>query len=266
MKNSFPFPNIRQLVTPLIAILTAGVIIQLQWSKFDTTQALKAQTQSKAFYSLEEKQIESNTALFKKLPSLGYDNIIADWAFLSFIQYFGDDKARQATGYRLSSNFFETIVERDPTFLGMYPYLSASITLFGGNPTQTVKLLQQGTESIPEPMKPKAYFLWQAKGTDELLFLRNPKAAQASYEKAAEWASSSEDPEIRAIAARAKQTAQFLSKNPYSRNAQASSWFHILSSAIDDQTRTLAISQIKRLGGNVVVNSDGQVRIHFPES
>ena len=265
MEKTFPFPKLQQLITPLIALLTAMLVVNLQWSKFEKTKALNEETQNKAFYLQEEKQIAAQAALLKKIPTLGYDNLVANWAFLNFVQYFGDDKARRATGYRVNPDFFETIVDLDPRFLGMYPYLSSSVTLFSGNPTKSVELLEQGIAEIPEIMQPDAYFLWQSKAADELLFLGNPNAAQSSYEKAYEWASLSDNPDIQAIAIRSKQTAHFLAPNPDSRNAQISSWFNILASAIDDQTRALAISQIQRLGGTVEVDSQGGIQIDFPD-
>ncbi len=266
MDKKFPVSPLHHFVTPGIIFLATIAVITLQWSKFQTTKALQSETQSKSYYLLEEKQIAANAALLKKVPALGHDNLVADWAFLNFVQYFGDDNARAATGYRVNPDFFETVVDRDPRFLSMYPYLSSAVTLFSGNPTKSVDLLTQGIQEMPDSLKPDAYFLWQAKATDELLFLGDPAAAQASYEKVVEWASLSADPERQAIAARAQQTAQFLSQNPNSRNAQISSWFNILSSAIDDQTRSLAVQQIRNLGGTVEFSPEGRVRISFPES
>ena len=40
--------------------------------------------------------------MLKNLPSFGFDNLIADWTFLKFLQYFGDDEARDVTGYDLA--------------------------------------------------------------------------------------------------------------------------------------------------------------------
>ena len=160
--------------------------------------------------------------------------------------------------------FFEVAVERDPLFLDMYPLLSSTITLFGGNPTKSIELLDQGIKEIPEKLKPKAYFLLQSKATDELLFMGRPQAAEQSYRKAAKWASKSNTVENQAIAQRAIQTADFLSKNPESRSAQIAAWFNLLSTSIDERTQGLAIQQIQQLGGNVEF-IEGRIRITFPE-
>lgn len=255
-------PSLHQITAGIIALLSAGTVTYLQWTKLQALEETKPQTHQA--YLREEKQIETNIRLLGKLPSMGFDNLVANWAFLSFVQYFGDDQARSSTGYSVNPEFFEVIVDRDPNFLDMYPMLSSTITLFSGAPVKSIELIDQGLTNIPEELQPEAYFLWQVKATDELLFLGKPKAAEKSYRMAAEWASRSEDEETQAIGTRALQTAEFLAKNPNSRSAQVASWFNVLSSALDDRTRSRAIQQIQQLGGTVDF-TDGAVKISFPE-
>ena len=254
--------SFKPLLTAGIAFVSAATVIHLQWTRLAEKDAPKTLTQQE--YLLEEQQIETNIDLIEKIPSLGFDNLVANWAFLNFIQYFGDDNARKSTGYSVTPKFFDVAVERDPYFLDMYPMLSSTITLFGGEPTKSIQLLNQGLEQIPEKLKPEAYFIWQAKATDELLFLGKPEEAQKSYLKAAEWAALSNDEDVQLKALRSLQTANFLAQNPDSRTAQIASWFNVLSSAIDDRTRGRAIEQIQALGGKVTFN-DGVVDISFPE-
>lgn len=42
-----------------------------------------------------------------QMPTLGFDNLLADWNYLNFIQYFGDRQAREITGYTLSPFFLK---------------------------------------------------------------------------------------------------------------------------------------------------------------
>jgi hypothetical protein len=234
-----------------IFVLTAGVIANLQTKRLSQLEAKADQDRTKAEYLLESQQIKTSLKLLQKLPNLGFNNLIADWSYLNFLQYFGDDKARPKVGYSVSPDFFELAVARDPKFLGMYPYLSASVTLYAAKPQISVKLLEQATKSIPPSMYSEAYFLWHSKATDELLFLGRTKDAQQSYIKAAEWVSQSKDPNLQAIAQRSRQTAQFLATNPNSRRARVGAWFSILSNAIDDASRKLAVQQIQALGGQI---------------
>jgi hypothetical protein len=254
-----------RLLPIFLVLLTGGGVVCLQLSRLAQLEKKAAQQQTKAEYLREEKQTQASLMLLAQMPALGFDNLIADWAFLNFIQYFGDDKARPQTGYSVSPDFFKLAVARDPRFLGMYSYLSASVTLYAGKPQETVRLLQKGAQSIPPAMQSQAYFLWQAKGTDELLFLGRSKDAQKSYETAAAWASQSASPELQAIAARSRRTAEFLATNPDSRRARVGSWFNILTNAIDDPTRQLALRNIKALGGTLSVQN-GALQVKLPKT
>jgi hypothetical protein len=249
----------------LIFLISYGVVAHLQVSRLSQLNRKANQPLTKAAYVREEQQTQTSLKLLAKLPTFGFDNLAADWSFLNFLQYFGDDQARPKTGYRITPDFFQVIVDRDPRFLVMYPYLSASVSLYGGQPQQTVRLLQQGINAIPPAMQPESYFLWQAKATDELLFLGRTQDARHSYEMAASWASQSSDDRMQAIAARSLETAQFLATNPDSRSARVSSWYNILTNAIDDRTRQFAAKQIQALGGTII-QKNGAFQVKLPHS
>jgi hypothetical protein len=252
-------------LTTAIGLVSYGTIAHLQLSRLSQLDHTVSQLRSKADYLHEEQQTQNSLKLLAKLPTFGFDNLVANWSFLNFLQYFGDDQARPKTGYRITPAFFQVIVDRDPRFLRMYPYLSASVSLYGGQPQQTVRLLQQGLKAIPPTMHSEAYFLWEAKATDELLFLGKTQDAQHSYEMAASWASQSNDPQMQAIAQSSRQTAKFLASNPDSRRARVSSWFNILTNAIDDSSRQFAVQQITALGGKVSVAENGALQVKLPK-
>jgi hypothetical protein len=253
------------LLTLGLILISYGTVAQLQLSRLSQLDRRANQPLTKAEYLREEQQTQASLKILAKMPTFGFNNLVANWSFLNFLQYFGDDQARPKTGYRITPSFFQVIVDRDPRFLAMYPYLSASVTLYGGQPQQTVRLLQQGINAIPPAMQSEAYFLWQAKATDELLFLGRNQDAQRSYEMAASWASQSKDPQMQAIAARSRQTAQFLATNPDSRRARVGSWYNILTNAIDDPTRQFAAKQIKALGGTII-QKNGAFQVKLPQS
>jgi hypothetical protein len=249
-------------LTAVIVLLSYGTIVHLQISRLSQLDRKASQPLNKAEYLREEQQTQASLKFLAKLPTFGFDNLVADWSFLNFLQYFGDDQARSKTGYRITPNFFQPIINRDPRFLGMYPYLSTSVSIYGGQPQQTVHLLTQGINAIPPAMQSDAYFLWQAKAADELLFLGRTQDARHSYEMAASWASQSNTPQMQSIAQRSLQTAKFLASNPDSRRARVGSWFNILTSAIDAPTRQLAAKQIQALGGKIqLINGAFQVKL-----
>ncbi|MFE1744233.1 hypothetical protein [Coleofasciculus sp. H7-2] len=213
----------------------------------------------------EEESERLRLNLLQKTPSLGFANLLADWVFLGFLTYYGDDSARGETGYSLSPEYFEIIVDRDPHFLNSYLFLSNSISMYAGMPEKSVALMEKGLKSIAKNPLPKSYYVWRYKGTDELLFLGDAQAARQSFEKAAEWASIYSDPESQNVAAISRQTAQFLARNPNSKFAQVGAWTMVLQNAVDDRTRKIAVSRIEALGGKVVVTPEGEVKVKLPE-
>jgi hypothetical protein len=219
-------------------------------------------------YLKQEEFEKIRLTLFKRIPSLGFSNLIADWSFLEFLQYFGDDSARKATGYSLAPDYFEAIVAHDPRFTQAYFYLSPATSLYAGRPDLSVELIRQGLKSVSPDTSPNSYYLWLYKGTDEMLFLGKIVAAQHSFEMAAKWASVYNNPAAKQVAISAQQTAQFLAHNPSSKRAQVSAWMMILGNAIDDHTRQLAIEHIKALGGQVKITLQmgiKEVRVQLPK-
>jgi hypothetical protein len=77
------------------------------------------------------------------MPSFGYNNIIANWVYLNFVQYFGDDEVRAKTGYSLSPEYFEVILGRDPRFIPAYLSLSTSTSMYAGMPERSIKLTEK---------------------------------------------------------------------------------------------------------------------------
>ncbi|MBD1869053.1 hypothetical protein H6F95_17490 [Cyanobacteria bacterium FACHB-471] len=212
---------------------------------------------------VESEQVQLN--LLHKAPKFGFENLIADWTFLSFLQYFGDTSARNQIGYDLSPNFFEVILDSDPYFRDAYFFLSGSTTLYAGRPDRTTEIMNEHVSQLSPRLPDRAYIVWRYKGTDELLFLGDSQAAQQSFETAAEWASLYSDPESQAAAQVSQQTAKFLADNPQSKSAQIAAWVMVLGNAFDEETQRYAISQIEALGGNVSVDEQGRIQIQQPE-
>jgi len=210
----------------------------------------------------EEKRQQSFLDVIQRFPSLGFSNIIADWAYLNFIQYFGNNAARNQIGYGLSPNFFQVIVNHDPNFINAYLLLDPATTLFAGEPTMSVEITTQGLKTLTPKVK-DAYLVWIYKAINELLFLGEAKKAQKSYEMAAKWAFLQNDKTSRAIGKQAQEASQFLAKDPNSKQVQASAWLMVLSNAKDQKTVRLALAKIQALGGNVTIDKN-RVVISFP--
>jgi len=253
----------RPLLPAAIALLCLPLIGLLQMPQL---QRLKTQSQTASVEDVQRntKQEQVQLALLKKLPVFGFDNLLADWTFLNFLQYFGDAPARAKTDFTLSPDYFEVILGRDPYFLNAYTFLSTSSALYAGLPERSVAIARQGLSSLKPNVPPGSYYAWRQLGIDELLFLGDAQAAKKSFETAASWASQSSVPGSDRVAAQSQQTATFLANNPDSKTAQVAAWAMVLTSAPDKRTHDTAIRQIESLGGRVVPNSNGTFAVLSP--
>jgi hypothetical protein len=252
--------SVAALAVALACILAVGA---LQVPRLRTLRR-SAETPSPEALQRETESEELWLNLLEQAPSFGFDNLLADWVYLNFLQYFGDDAARQVTGYGLSPEYFEIIVDRNPRFVDAYVGLSTSITLYAAQPEKSVALMEKGLQSMSPRVPPESYYVWRYKAIDELLFLGDAQAARQSFEKAAEWASLSPDPGSQQVAEMSQQTAEFLRRDPESKLAQISAWVMVLNSVQDERARQIAINQIEALGGQVVRTEEGTVRIIPP--
>jgi hypothetical protein len=212
---------------------------------------------------LKSERIRLN--FLKQTPSFGYGNLIADWVYINFLEYFGDEEARGKTGYSFSPEYFEVILGHDPRFLAAYLSLSTSTSLYAGLPERSIELMEQSLQFLSPKVPEKSYYIWRYKGIDELLFLGNSQAAKQSFVKSADWASKSSDEESKYIAEISQKTAKFLNRNPDSKIARISTWIMVLNNGVDEKSRTRAIKEIEALGGKVVSTPEGNKIIMPPK-
>jgi hypothetical protein len=251
------------ILASLVASLCVLAVGALQFTQMNRLTNRATATSLEALQQ-EEAVEKLRLNLLQKTPGFGYDNLFADWVYLIFLQYFGDDEVRKLTGYSLSPKYFEIIVDHDPRFLGVYISLSTSISLYAAKPEQSVALMEKGLQ-VMSPQSPlKGYYVWRQKGIDELLFLGNAKAARQSFKNAAEWASTYSDKESQKVASISRRTSEFLVRNPQSKLVQVSAWAMVLNNVPDKGTRQIVINHIEALGGKVIVTPEGAVKIRLP--
>ena len=250
--------------TYLVALLCALGVGLLQIPQLNQLSSSKT-TASQETLKREIQTEKLRLNLLRQLPTLGFDNIIADLIFINFLQYFGDDEVRETTGYSLSPEYFEVILAHDPFFLQAYLFLSTSTSLYAARPERSVALMGKGLKSLSPKAPPRSYYVWRYKGIDELLFLGDAKAAKQSFETAAQWASIYTDEESKRVEAISRRTAEFLARNPKSKSAQIAAWTMVLSNKVDEQTRNLAIKRIEALGGKVYITPQGAVQVQPPK-
>jgi hypothetical protein len=252
------------IITPLVACFC---IVGISLSQLPRLHKLLNSKQSMSVEALEREQEKESfrLGLLQEIPTFGYDNIIANWAYIDFLQYFGDNEVRDKIGYTLSPEFFEVVLKRDPKFLEAYLGLFVSTSLYAGMPERTIAIMDNGLKSMSPNLPAKSYYIWRYKGTDELLFLGDSQAARKSFLQAAEWASKYNDQESKNVVFISRKTAEFLRKNPDSKFARIATWTMVLQNNVDERTRKRAIKEIENLRGKVVINSNGVPAVILPE-
>ncbi len=246
-------------ISTFLLILTSLIgTISLQQKSLKTIAKANENVQQ----HLQQEKIEkANLELIARMPSFGFDNLIADWTVFKFLQYFGNKEARKSTDYSLSPKYFRILVDRDPNFTRAYFRLAPAVTLKAARPQETVSILEEGLSQI-SPERYRANYLWVYKAIDELLFLGDTQAAIKSFETAAEWSSMINDTPREESA---RRTAQFLANDPNNKTVQVGAWFTVWTGAPDIETRNLAQQNIERLGGRLEIRDDGRVFAHPPQ-
>lgn len=229
---------------------------------------LKSEEESKniARYKQQEQAQQAQINAIKQMPAFGFDNLLANWSFIEFLNYFGDGEARESTGYSLSPDYYESIVNHDPRFVRAYFLLAPATSIFAGEPERGVKAISKGLESITPDLSSEGYYLWVYKAIDEMMFLNDIEAAKESYKTASAWAEQSDHPNAENSAKNTRQTAQFLEDDPDSLVAQIGAWTMVLNSTNDTRTQNKALEKIEELGGEIIVSPDGRVKIRVPEN
>ena len=251
----------------ILPLLLVGVCITaIGWMQIPRLEQIRSSSQTTSVTEIRQ-GTEAEAArllLLKKMPSFGFDNLLADWTFLNFTQYFGDTVAREKSDYRLSPDYFEVILDRDPRFIQAYTFLSTSGSLYAALPERSTEIMQRALSRLKPDVPPNGFYGWRQLGVDQLLFVGDSEAARRSFQTAAAWARQSSLPESEQVAQFSEQTAAFLARNPDSKSAQISAWAMVLNTVPDDRTRKTVIERIQALGGRVTQEADGSFRIFAP--
>ncbi len=226
----------------------------------------KGKNVSKAALQQEEVQAKLQLSLIKALPALGFDNLVADWQFINFVQYFGDVEIRQKIGYGVGLDYFDLILDRDPRFLYAYFYLSNMGSLYAAQPEKSVAMMERGLKSLTPKVPDRGYYIWRLKAVDELLFLGKVPAARRSMQTAADWARQYSTAEGQSVARLSQNTANYLARNPNSKQAQFDSWNMVLNAGVDKLVTDRAIAEIRSLGGKVTMTPTGEYKAEAPTS
>jgi len=202
--------------------------------------------------------------MLKTIPSFGFDNLIADWTFLKFLQYFGDDEARDVTGYNLSQDYFDIVTQRDPRWADIYLFLSTAISFYQGKPETAVNFIERGTRALAlsPQIHSQSWRVWRTKGLDELLLLGDIPESIRSHEIAADWVQGS--PEGPKLAPIFRATAEYLRRDPDSVPVRFAAWSTIYAQTTDKLVRQRAKQALVKLGAQVQKDKNGQESFILP--
>ena len=232
-------------IAPFICL--AGIVVSQSQEYKKSAQKLNYQN----YLSLEEQEAKL-IELKQQTPHLGFDNLVADWSYLNFVQYFGDAHARETIGYRLVPEYFETITNIDPRFTQAHLRLSIANSMYAGNAEKTVVLMEKVLASVDPESKDSA-LLWTSKGLDELLFLGNKEAAIRSYKIAAQWAKFSNDLHDYGFAIKDLESALESTNEIDLKETQIRAWSSVLVHIRDNQKKKEIINRIDNLKAEILV-------------
>lgn len=229
----------------------------------------KTQLQKPSLWVEHPQQAERQEALrlnlLSQMPSFGFDNMIANWTFLNFLQYYGDTPAREKTGFGLSPKYFDILTRRDPRFVDTYIFLSGTLSHQLGQPKLTLEYMQRGMNALSPEMNPKAFALWRMAALDQLLLLGDVPGTVRSLEMASKQAGATQ--EFKDLAPIFQASADFLRKNPDSRLVRLQSWSAVYQQAqaiADQKTQERARLEILALGGVEKVDEQGNTYFTLP--
>ncbi|WP_204105807.1 MULTISPECIES: hypothetical protein [Spirulina sp. CCY15215] len=213
----------------------------------------------------QEEELERiRLQLLQRMPAFGFDNLLANWEMLKFLQYFGDESARNITGYSLVPDYFRIILDRDPRFLTAYTFLGTSGSIYAAKPKETDEIMARGIEQLTPQVPKYSYYAVRNKGINEILFLGDIETAQKTFTKAADWASTYDDPKSQAIAENSRNTANFLASRPSIEKTRVAAWGMVLEQTQDERTQKIAIANIYQLGGKIIQNEEGKLQVVLP--
>ncbi|MFM7447235.1 MAG: hypothetical protein ACKO24_01390 [Leptolyngbyaceae cyanobacterium] len=210
--------------------------------------------------ALAQRQEAIRLQILHQMPTFGFNNLVADWTFLNFLQYYGDVGARSQTGFSLSPVYFDIITQLDPRFLDIYLFLSGSVSYQLGKPEQAIALMERGTRALSPVINPRAFQVWRLMGIDQLLLLGDIPGSIHSHKMAAHWV---EGTRYQKLGSLFQGTAQFLQQDPNSIPVRFQSWASVYEQAVatrDRQTQARAQQEILQLGGEVTAQNG---KIHF---
>lgn len=187
-----------------------------------------------------------------KLPNFGNRNLVADFLWLRFAQYFGDSQSRSKSGYGLDYKYLEAITDRNPQFENAYRVANMAVAYKMGRADLADALLVKGINA-----NPKAFLIWQTRGFLHFLYTGDIAKAVYCFRRSAGLAV--------AVGGNSQQhwgnywfaMSRYLEVSKSNTWTRRQIWGEVYASSDDASTKALALSQLGKLG--VFLRKDGQM-------
>jgi hypothetical protein len=248
MAHRLPFTH-RTLTNLIIGLAACGGVWGLQLQQLDRLD----QTPN---YELAAQTEATRLAARRSTPTLGFEALVADWTFLDYLQYFGDDEARAVSGYGLAADYLDRVTELDPRFLFVYIFVSPGVSYYQGQPERAVTLFDRGIADLSPQIHPNAFIVPKFKALDLFLLLGDIPGAIAAYQQTAAWVDETPFADYRPGL---EQTIAYLQANPDSLRARYIGWNDVYSNAVDAVVRDRAAAELRSLGAREVEREDGSI-------
>lgn len=117
-----------------------------------------------------------------RLVSLGFDKLLADCYWLSFVCYYGDSESRLKDKYVLADRYLELITSLDPQFIQPYWFAAFTIGSEQKNPKRAELILERGIEANKDN-----WYLPFIAGFNQYMFAKDEVAAARYYRMASKY-------------------------------------------------------------------------------
>jgi tetratricopeptide (TPR) repeat protein len=202
---------------------------------------------------------ETTLNTLAKLPNFGNRNLVADFLWLRFSQYFGDTQARAKSGYGLSYKYLETITNKDPHFENPYRIANLAIAYRMGRVDLADTLLVKGIRE-----NPNAYLIWQARGFLHFLYTGDIAKAVYCFRQNAGLAVAVGGNRLQHWGNYWFAMSRYLEVSKSNVWTRRQIWMEVYANSSDASTQELALAQLNKLG--VFLSKDGLLIARFAVS
>lgn len=176
--------------------------------------------------------------------SLGFDQLVADCYWLSFIGYIGNSKERIRDRYFLADEYLTLIVGLDPYLVNAYWFAAFAIGSEQKSPERAAEIIDFGIRTNQDN-----WYLPFIAGINQYLYNNNELKAAKYYRKASTYPGAPEW---------LKRQADILEAKIPSKIKEINTWTNIYTSDADDRVKEMARHKLIDLWGQILASRPPQ--------